>query len=485
MMFKKSTLALMMVSTFALTGCLDDNYDYDGGNGGGGGNGGSGGSANELGLQVPLYHNDPKDYDSPYVMSAIDADGTETAVDGNALPTSSNINVEGDFADVAPLTVTISEDKASLQFSADKTYDISKADLFNAEKSLGGSVQFYVKTLSYDLGEDPANPNPVLLTLANGDKKFSADITSAVIASVGESTQFIRVPLACFVNDGLDLTDVDMAMAIETEGAITYEFSQARMANNSVALTPANGNIQGCYNNNNSKVLADEEAIILRDTNDAENGWTLSGETQDIRITRGSAISVTNNGNDAGTIRARGINYDDKFDTSKRSILSFAIDKASELKDMTMPRLDISHYMANGELQAELIIPNNGSVIIPTEGDLELVMQFYGPGNNTEGMVIDGDSYGNSLSVTYNLTEADVQKGTTLDIAIPLNNFFTSANGQVSLNALQYVEKLETHLQVNHGEDSITFSELAGFRYALGDIKLVMNPQTPPAPDAE
>ena len=257
MKVNKKSLVLAVAAAVGLTGCLNDPFDYNTGDG----NTGGGGITSELGLQVPLYHNDPKSYDNPYVMYALDADGNETAVDGNALPDYSNINVEGDFASVAPLTVTVSDNKASLLFSANQAYDISKSNLFNAEANLGGSVQFYVNTLSYDLGDDPANPNRVLLTIANGDSKYSADITSAVVASASDQgkAQFIRVPLNCFIDDGLDLTNVDMAMAIETEGAIAYEFSQARMANNSVSLTPGSANIQGCYNNNNSKVLADTE----------------------------------------------------------------------------------------------------------------------------------------------------------------------------------------------------------------------------------
>lgn len=477
MTFKKSSLALLITASVALTGCLSDNYDYSGD---GDGNTGGGGASTELGTQVPLYYkyrdDQNSDWDAPYVMYAVDSDGTETAVDGNALPSSSNINVEGEFASAEPLTVTVSDDKASLIFSADKAYDITKANLFAEGKNLGGSIQFYVNTLSYDLGDDPENPNPVLLTMFNGDKTVSTDITSSVIASATGTAQFIRVPLNCFINDGLDLSKVDIAMAIETEGAIQYELSQARLANNSVSLTPATANIQGCYNNNNSKVLTDEEAVIVRDTQTG-GVWELNGEAQDVRVTRGTTANITNNGNDEGSSRARGIYYDDKFDTKRRSILSFAIDKNANLGDMTYPRLDLSHYMLNGELQAEFIIPNNNTVNMPTGGDLELVMQFYGPGNSTEGMVIDGDSYGNSIAVTYNLTDAEADKGKTINIAIPVRDFFTNANnGAVSLNALQYVEKLETHVQVKHSDDSIKFDELEGFRYGLGDIKLVMNP---------
>ncbi|MGR5063510.1 putative glycoside hydrolase [Photobacterium sp. DNB22_13_2] len=498
MTYKKSSLALLIASV-ALTGCLDDNYDYSGGGGNSGG-GGGGGASNELGTQVPLYYkyndNQNSDWDAPYVMNAVDADGTETAVDGNALPSSSNINVEGEFTSAEPLTVTVSNDKASLIFSADKAYDITKSNLFAEGKNLGGSIQFYINTLSYDLGDDPENPNPVLLTMFNGNKKVSTDITSSVIASASDKAQFIRVPLKCFIDEGLDLTNVDIAMAIETKGAIQYEFSQARLANNSVSLTPASANIQGCYNNNNSKVLAEEEAVITRDIRTTDEAgkliWELTGEADDVRITRGSAANITNNGTTEGSIRARGIYYDDeKFDNSKRSILSFAIDANANLGNIEYPRLDLSHYMLNGELQAEFIIPNNGTVTMPTEGELELVMQFYGPGNSTEGMVIDGDSYGNGIALTYNLTEAGADKGEMINIAIPVRDFFTSANGQVSLNALQYVEKLETHVQVNlgpddDGKDIISFTELGGFRYGLGDIKLVMNPtDEAPAPDAQ
>lgn len=478
---KKTSLALLIASAFALSGCLSDSYDYSGGGNDGTGGGGDIDGGVELGLQIPLYHDDPKDYISPYVMHAVDSDGNPTIVDGNALPADSNINVEGDFADVKPLTVEVTQDKASLVFSANDAYDINKANLFNEEKNLGGSVQFYINTLSYDIG-DPEDPNKVHLTIANGGKEYSTDVTSAVIASAAEdgSPQFIRVPLNCFVEDGLDLANVDMAFALKSEGAIKYEFSQARMANNSVSLTPANANIQGCYNNNNSKLLTNEHALILRDFKNDADEWEQVGEAQDIRITRGAAISITNNGTEFGAVRARGIHYDDKFDghNDRRSILSFAIDKGAELGDMSVPRLDLSQYMLKGELQAELIIPP-ASTDIPENGQLELVMQFYGPGASTTGIPVDGDSYGNGYAVAYDLTEAGVEKGTTLNISIPVKDFFTNDNGQVSLNALQYVEKLETHLQVRNSNDEVTYAELAGFRHGLGNITLVRDPDAP------
>ncbi|KHT62504.1 hypothetical protein RJ45_16950 [Photobacterium gaetbulicola] len=454
---------------------MSDNYDYSGGGNTGGG--GGGGASNELGLQVPLYHNDPKEFNNPYVMYAVDSDGTETAVDGNALPAASNINVEGEFAKVSPLTVTVTDNQASLRFLANQDYDITKSNgFYDAEKFQGGSVQFYVKTLSYDLGDNPANPNPVLLSMANGDKKFSADITSAVIASAGEQAQFIRVPLNCFMDDGLDLTTVDMAMAIETTGAIQYEFSQARLANNSVPVTPGSVDIQGCLNNNNSKVLTSETSIINQDIR-RDSAWVIQGEASDVRVTRGKAINPNPGNNTAeGTIRYKGIEYDEKFDPNSKSFLTFALDKASELKDMTVPRLDMSHYMANGELQMSFIMP---ATDLPQGDDTYLVLSLDSPLNNTEGLPNGG--YPNSQVISYNLTKNNVANGVVHQINIPIRDFFTKPNGSISLNGVQYVEKLATYIEQRTTEDGDGYySNLAGFKYGLGDIKLVMNPTETP-----
>ncbi|MGF1735967.1 putative glycoside hydrolase [Photobacterium satsumensis] len=491
MTFKKSSLALLITASVALTGCLSDNYDYSGDGDGNTGGGGGGGASTELGTQVPLYYkyrdDQNSDWDAPYVMYAVDSDGTETAVDGNALPSSSNINVEGEFASAEPLTVTVSDDKASLIFSADKAYDITKANLFAEGKNLGGSIQFYVNTLSYDLGDDPENPNPVLLTMFNGDKTVSTDITSSVIASATGKAQFIRVPLNCFIDDGLDLSKVDIAMAIETEGAIQYEFSQARLANNSVSLTPAGANIQGCYNNNNSKVLADEEVILNRDTRvldeDDKLIWEVQGETDNIRITRGTLIQHKPSdwgGAGEGAIRFRGIDYDSKFNPDQRSILAFAIEAGSELKDMAIPRLDMSHYMANGELQMAFLLHESA---LPTGDDTYLVMTMDPPANNTEGIPDGG--YPSSETVSYKLNDKVVE-GEVHHVSIPLRDFFTKTNGSISLNTLQYAEKLTTHIEQRDSDGTADFSQLAGFKYALADIKLVMNPtDEEPAPTAQ
>lgn len=473
---KKTSLALLIASAFALSGCLSDSYDYSGGNDGTGGGGDIDGGV-ELGLQIPLYHDDPKDYISPYVMHAVDSDGNPTIVDGNALPADSNINVEGDFADVKPLTVEVTQDKASLVFSANDAYDINKANLFNEEKNLGGSVQFYINTLSYDIG-DPEDPNKVHLTIANGGKEYSADVTSAVIASAAENgtPQFIRVPLNCFVEDGLDLANVDMAFALKSEGAIKYEFSQARMANNSVSLTPANANIQGCYNNNNSEILTADTTTLIQNIKNEDGDWESNpvGEFQNVRVSNGSGITLTLNSSD---IRLNGIEYPDPIQADKKSFLTFAIDKGDELKDMSTSRLDFSHYMLDGSLQMKFFVPGT-SPDLPEHGDLELVLSFESPSAQTEGLPIEGDSYGNGYEVTFNLTEAGITKAELLDISIPVRDFFTNSNGAVNLNAIQYVELLKTRLQVNTGDDNPTNETLESFRYGIANIKLVKDQDT-------
>ncbi|MGF1682756.1 putative glycoside hydrolase [Photobacterium minamisatsumaniensis] len=459
MTFKKSTLALMMASTVALTGCLSDDYDYSG-------------DAESLTAQVPLYHNDPKDHTSPYTMTAVDAHGMEVDVDGQENGALDNIQVTGDFYDVKPLTVEVSDDKASLVFKANQEYDINAAN--NSADDQGGTVQFYVQTKHYDIGEGEER-NKVMLTMGNGNNTHSIDITSAMAAAAVTETgtaQWIRVPLSCFVEQGLDLGGVDFAMGIESEGAIEYEFSQARLASNSVPEQPGAQEVQGCLSNNNSKVLIDSTTIINQDIR-TDGAWAIQGEADDVRITRGKGINPNpGNNTDEGTIRYKGIEYDEKFDSTRRSILAFAINKASELKDMTVPRLDMSHYMANGELQMTLLLP---STHLPAGDDTYLVLTLDTPVNNTIGLPNGG--YPTSQTVSYNLTQAGVVNGEAHHVKISLHDFFVKPNGTTSLNGLQYVEKLTTHIEQRATEDGeADFTNLAGFKYGLADIKLVMNP---------
>ncbi|PSW16625.1 hypothetical protein C9J01_06420 [Photobacterium rosenbergii] len=488
MTYKKSSLALLIASTVALTGCLDDNYDYSSG---GGGNSGTG--SNKLTAQVPLYHDDPKTHTSPYIMTAVDVNGMEGDVDGQENASLENIQVTGNFLDVEPLTVEISEDKASLIFKANKEYDITAAN--NSADDQGGTVQFYVETSHYEIGEGPER-NKVMLTMGNGEQSYGIDISSAMAAAAVTETgtaQWIRVPMSCFIDQGLDLTTVDHAMGIESEGAIEYKISQARLASNSVPEVIGTNNIQGCLNNNNSEILTDNITVLNRDTR-TDGNWVIQGKTDDVRIMRGTSIqpnpgSWENGGSHEGAIRFRGIEYDEKFDTKRRSTLTFVID--GELGDMNQPRLDMSHYYDKGELQMAFFIP--GGTPIPS-GDLKLVVSMDSPSVNTGGEPTPGlpaGGYGNSETVSYNLTEAGVTDATVHHVSIPLRELFTKTNANtgaetVSLNALQYVEKIVTHIEQTDANGDADFSNLAGFKYGLADIKIVMNPSDDePAPVAK
>ena len=487
MTYKKSSLALLIASTVALTGCLDDNYDYSSG---GGGNSGTG--SNKLTAQVPLYHDDPKTHTSPYIMTAVDVNGMEGDVDGQENASLENIQVTGNFLDVEPLTVEISEDKASLIFKANKEYDITAAN--NSADDQGGTVQFYVETSHYDIGEGPER-NKVMLTMGNGEQSYGIDISSAMAAAAVTETgtaQWIRVPMSCFIDQGLDLTTVDHAMGIESEGAIEYKISQARLASNSVPEVIGTNNIQGCLNNNNSKVLIEDETTLNRSYKDEQENWADKGEAQNIRITRGKALQLTPNFTvDGVDVRFRGIEYDDKFDPSRRSTLTFAIDAGSNLGDMEQPRLDMSHYLDKGELQMAFFIPNAASM---PAGDLNFVVSLESPSSNTNGEPTPGlpaGGYGNSETVSYNLTQEGMEKAKVHHIRIPLRDLFTKTNANtgaetISLNALQYVEKMVTHIEQTDANGDADFSQLAGLRYGLADIKIVMNPTDEnPEPDTK
>ncbi|WP_087018302.1 putative glycoside hydrolase [Thaumasiovibrio subtropicus] len=472
MKHNKSYLALLIAASVGLTGCLSDNH----GPKPGGGN--PGGDDNQLNSQVPMYYrfNNDANHPNPYVFKAVDSTDFVADVDGEPNAALENIQVTGDFIELEPLTVTVSEDSAKIIFEANDLFDVNNANNYNAdnEQHFGGTVQLLVNTHSYEIG-DPQNPNRVYLSMGSGEDIYSYDITGAMVASANANNpaQLIRVPLNCFIDEGLDLAKVDLGLAIQSEGALSYDISQVRMASNSTTMTPSSNHLQGCFKNEGSKVLTTETAHLNRDQM-VDGSWTLDGEAQNVRYVRGKSANITFEGTAEGAVRARGIEYNEgNFDKNRRSILTYAIEASSELGDMAYPRLDISHYMQNGELQMTYISPQASTM--PADGELELVVQMYTPGNNTTGMVENG--YENSIAIAFNLTEANMEPGTPLDISIPVRDLFTSPNGAVKFNTLQYIEKIETHIQQVNDNGDIHFNDLEGFRYGLADIKLVMNPE--------
>ncbi|MDR9826316.1 putative glycoside hydrolase [Vibrio sp. FNV 38] len=468
---KQKILALIVASAFGLTGCLSDDKPTDGDNGGDNGGGGEihGG---KLKNQIPIYFKEPGNYEHDFTqVNAVDATGNSYQVNGSALPDESNINVvSDDFKSYLPLTVSVNEGEASLQFSAEKLYNISAANN-NSNLSLGGSLQLQIDTQSYDIG-DRQEPNRVYLTigqLEEDGETHRVDVTSAFVSSQGK-VKPLRIPLNCYL-EGVDLTNVDLALAIESTGPIAYTLSQARLADNSFpdinAGSNLNFNLQDCFTE--SKVLTAKQATLLSAT-PTDDGWTFDGEFEDLRVgTRGTKIEFEYNDGTSGAI---GVYYDEKFDTKMATPFNLAINTADKLTSMDTPRLDFSHYLTEGELQFDIIIPQD-SAEIPTQGNLELALRFWTPNGNTTEGIIDSGGYGQSEYVYFDLSTAGIEKGQPLKVTVPISKFYTNSNGFTKVNALQYVERLETLLRVNNN-GTISFVDLQDFKHGLGDVKLVL-----------
>lgn len=417
-------------------------------------------------------------------MYLYDKNGDALAIGNDNNVTHSNITMTGETSVKDPLTVTVSEDKASIVFSSeDKAYDLNTA---NGNDSLNGTLQFKVITNSFDVINGDDVENTVTLNMASGDNKASVDVTSAVSASIGAAQpQLIRVPLRCFQDGGLDIGKVDVAMTLESTGPIEYQFSDARIIANSVTDKPGANNVQGCLNNGESTVLTGEETVIAQNVRRGAE-WVQEGVAQTISTTRGNGIQLNpGNSTEEGTVRYNGIHYtpDKNWDANSRSILTFAIDLTKNLKDMTVPRLDMSHYMA-GSLKMKYFMPST-STDIPG-ADTYLVIKLETPVASATGETTGG--YPSSETIYYNLTQEGVTKGNIHEIDIPLKDLFTSTSGIVNLNALQYVEKLVTHIQQGGPEDEPVYLNLLDFRYGLADIKLVMptdEPEVPEVPEPE
>ncbi|AJR05259.1 hypothetical protein C9J03_16510 [Photobacterium gaetbulicola] len=488
---KMKYLALLTAAILSLSGCVEDAKDSNGsGNSGevtnpddGGDNsGGDNGSGNDEDLKLPrevaIYYPDAPDQEatSPYAIYLIDKDDNALAVSGDNNIVHGNITVAGETAIKEPLTVSITDDKAAIVFSSDgKGYDINAA---NGNENKNGTLQFKVKTNNFDVLNTADELNTVSLTMASGETKATIDITSAVSASINaEQSQLIRVPLTCFEEQGLDINAVDVAMSLETSGSIGYEFSDARIIANSITEKPGSNNVQGCLNNGDSIVLTEDTSVLAQSIYRG-SAWVQEGQTKTISTTRGKAIQLNpGNSTDEGTIRYNGIHYTaaNNWDPSSRSLLIFAIDLAKNLQDMAVSRLDLSHYM-DGTLQLKYFMPTN-AIDLPAGADTYLVIKMETPIVNATGETTGG--YPSSESVFFNLTKAGVNKGQASDIELPIKDFFTNINGAVSFNALQYVEKLVTHIQQGGPDEAPVYSNLAEFKYGLADIKVVMPTHSP------
>ncbi|MGL6312952.1 putative glycoside hydrolase [Vibrio sp. WXL103] len=470
MNFKYKTLALAVVSAVSLSGCfIDDPYDYTGGNGNDNGN------ALSWGVELYKERNDNHKA-SPYNIEIVDRTEDAQAFDGNLLQLD-NVTIDTEnFEAFTAITVAVSDDKATLQFVADEGYDMgityNTSGTANMEK---GTLQFDIKPSSLVAaptdGTEPGAEDKIYLTMGSKNE-YRIDITSAFNASKGaDKAQSIKIPMKCFVDQGLDFRNVKTALALETNGAVQYEFSNAFLIANSLPDAWGTNNFLSCENL--SAVQSGAETVLSRRYASDHETKVTHGWANGYRVNNGKTFTPSPGIWTQDELFA-GINYvpcdgvinGSCYTPGQNSFLAFDVNLVDE--DGSKPdyqRVDISRYMETGALEFALFFPNNGPAISLDSFDINFKFDAsVGTGEATTNIPNSQD---------YSLTISDYDASVKVyRVSIPLKEMFTQ-NGTVQLNTLQRIDKLASFVTPTDSSVNYNFSN---FSYAISDVSIVQQP---------
>ncbi|WP_428440722.1 putative glycoside hydrolase [Photobacterium sagamiensis] len=432
-------IVLATSALMALSGCLDDTFDY----------GGSGNSGTTPGLPVggevtQIYGEGST---GAFAMQATDKDDATADVDGQENSALSNIQVIGDYQNQGALNVTVTESaKASIQLFSNSGIDLAAPNSDGA-----GTLIFDVKVNEHTkISADTSKVNPITVTLlSDGSPEASVDITSSINAFLGSPTQSVRLPLNCFSDQGVDFSKTTQPFSMKVNSDINFDISNIRFQAESGGDKPGSNLVVDCYKQEKKEILTDDISTVFEFDGAAKTGWAR------FQPTTATGLDLELSG-----VHFKGITS--VATGTKNSFLGLILDE-EKLKDLSL-------YLEHGKLEFDFYADSNSATAHPT-GNVMVKMET--PNKpDAEGPAQGEYGYPTSqLVVAHNYNSDPLQE--VRKVSLPLKQFFTNTDGNIDINALKYVKKVVIFPEL---VDKAENYNPGGMTYYVADVKLVMNP---------
>ena len=443
--FKRAAVLTSVV--MALSGCLEDGFNY---------NDGKDGPGPVPGGEVTQIYGEGSD--GSFIMQAVDKDGSVVDVDGQESSALSNIQVTGDYQSQAALNVAVTQDaKAGIQFIASSPVDYSEA---NADKT--GLLIFDVHMKDFPTGK----VTPATVTLKSDDgSEGKVDITSSLNAYLGvknsdevNSTQSVRIPLQCFADQGVDFSKVTQSFSMDMSANANFDISNVRVQAEAGGNMPGINLVIECDNSSKSEVLTTAESVVYaRQKNDqgefVESGWTYH------QTSNGAKTYPEDSENpDIGWA-----GVESTAAPGKQTYLSFILNKEdTKLKD-------VSQYLENGTLEFNIWIESYSEMPHPND---HIIMKIDTPTKNEPES--PSPDYRYPASKLYTIyCKVDNCEGKKQKMSVSLADMFSTADGEIDINVLKHVKKV-VFFPEKVDDKSYTPK---GLKFSVSDVKFVMNPQ--------
>ena len=345
-----------------------------------------------------------------FMAQILDNAGRSTELDADGAAELNNISVtpieriEPTSDPVLFSNIAVSEGSATFQLIS---YTGSGEDL--SKLSSNATLQFDLK-VNDKVGDD----GNVTLRLADeSNTEYSMNLTSAINAFGGASTQRVNVPFSCF--DGINLSQSVVPFALNST-AVDYDLGTVRVVPESADAL----NALQC--SSDSEVFKGNEVTL----------WLRSEEDgiEDKPMKRTEAYNGTNIGLDRN-----GDFFYGGFVPSKPEIDAGKTGETGVVFrhiNNGIPKKDFSNFIEDGYLTFDLVLQSKGGY---SNVDIEV---WFSTAEMTDK---DGTFYTpETMSNIHLITDLEIDD--VKEVKIPLKEMFTDQNGMIDINKIQNIKNI-------------------------------------------
>ncbi|SON53218.1 putative glycoside hydrolase [Vibrio tapetis] len=361
--------------------------------------------------------------DGTYALSIVDQTDLEMQLDSNGNASQGNVSTTGLNSNTNP--------PVNFQVTG------SNKGRLIAKSANGNSVDMGIEkdnsTLQFDLRslEKPTLKQAIYVSAqkVSGTDSTQVSLSSAALALSKSSSQTLKIPLSCF---NMDFAQTLAPFVIHTNGNFNADIGNIRVISNSI---DGDKSVLECTNTSTflEPDLGSQDSNLLI-IGSPSQGWATKLTTW---MSDGSSLQI-DWGHDSFSI-----SYPSPAAGSNGGVILQPNDSTAR---------DIAAYVSTGVLEFMLNVESYGS-------------------HPTKRLQIQMESSAKGRSQPY-LLPASFAENSWQQVRVPLKTLFTSKDGNIDINVLRNIDK-PMSLFPEWVSDGDT---LAGMKYTIAGVKLVMNP---------
>ena len=317
-----------------------------------------------------------------------------------------------------------------------------------SDQGIDLSTQAYQGTLQFDIkvNENPNKKDVAVVLSDDSGNSDIVDITSAINAFTGATTQSIAIPLNCF--DETNFSEIVKPFSLVTEADLNFDLSNVRYLRDTVDTE----NALECESE--SEVFKGPETLLFeRLAENNEDGDRIIGDMNRRTPYNGSGTGWSNEGEFKHGGFYPSNNDEDNVSGDVGVVLRYLNNQISTK--------DLSNFIESGYLSFDLYLEHSGDY---PKTDFEVWFSTADISDDEE-LFDQPETKSNYYPIT------DIDEGKWYHVQVDLKNLFADQNGQIDINKVKNIKNLVIKTDVIKSDDSTPVVKSPKFYF--NNIKLV------------